>query len=249
MLQQLTHQLKNRTHIFFKYKKHSIYLECFFIFTKTHLIIWKFLRNLFKLNLTSNDVEHTDPMKKFLIVGLGNIGDKYANTRHNIGFRVLDALAEKEDLKFETQKLGDLTTYKFKGRTFILLKPSTYMNLSGKAVLYWLTKEKVPLENLLIITDDLNLPFGQLRLKTKGSDGGHNGLKDTQHKLQTSKYNRLRFGISDEFNKGRQVDYVLGEWTDEESQKLSERLDKCIEVIKSFGTAGVNNTMNTYNGK
>ncbi|WP_052461141.1 aminoacyl-tRNA hydrolase [Psychroserpens mesophilus] len=188
-------------------------------------------------------------MKKFLIVGLGNIGEQYANTRHNIGFKILDALAEKEELNFETQKLGDITTYKFKGRTFILLKPSTFMNLSGKAVLYWLTKEKIPLENLLVITDDLNLPFGSIRLKTKGSDGGHNGLKDIQDKLQTVKYNRFRFGISDEYSKGRQVDYVLGEWTEEESEKLNERLDKSIELIKSFGTAGVNNTMNAFNGK
>ena len=188
-------------------------------------------------------------MKKFLIVGLGNIGEKYANTRHNIGFKILDALVKKEDLTFETQKLGDLTTYKFKGRTFILLKPSTYMNLSGKAVQYWLTKEKVPLENLLVITDDLNLPFGNIRVKTKGSDGGHNGLKDIQNTLQSTKYNRFRFGISDEFSKGRQVDYVLGEWTDEENEKLSERLEIAIEIIKSFGTAGINNTMNSFNGK
>ena len=158
-----------------------------------------------------------DLMKKFLIVGLGNIGEKYQNTRHNIGFQILDFLAKKENLQFETKKLGDVTTYKFKGRQFILIKPSTYMNLSGKSVLYWLTQEKIPLENLLIITDDLNLPFGTIRLKTKGSDGGHNGLKDVQDKLQTINYNRFRFGISDEFSKGRQVDYVLGEWTEEES--------------------------------
>ncbi|WP_223034612.1 aminoacyl-tRNA hydrolase [Hanstruepera marina] len=207
--------------------------------------IWK----LFRKHKNTSITEETDTMKKFLIVGLGNIGEKYANTRHNIGFNILDFLAEKEDLKFETQKLGDLTTYKFKGRTFILLKPSTYMNLSGKAVQYWLTKEKIPLENLLIITDDLNLPFGSIRLKTKGSDGGHNGLKDIQDKLQTTTYNRFRFGISDEFSKGRQVDYVLGEWNDEESLKLPERLEKSVELIKSFGTAGVNNTMNTFNGK
>ncbi len=190
-----------------------------------------------------------DPMKKFLIVGLGNIGSDYKNTRHNIGFQVLDYLVAQEDLKFETQKLGDITTYKFKGRTFILLKPSTYMNLSGKAVKYWLAKEKIPLENLLVITDDLNLPFGALRLKTKGSDGGHNGLKDIQDKLATTKYNRFRFGISAEFSKGRQVDYVLGQWSDEESAKLPERLEKAMKVIKSFGTAGVSNTMNTFNGK
>lgn len=188
-------------------------------------------------------------MKKFLIAGLGNIGDKYTETRHNIGFKILDHLAAKEELKFETDKLGDLATYKFKGRTFILLKPSTYMNLSGKAIQYWLTKEKIPLENLLVITDDLNLPFGSIRLKTKGSDGGHNGLKDIQDKLQTTKYNRFRFGISDAFSKGRQIDYVLGDWTTEENMALPERLDKAIELIKSFGTAGVNNTMNTFNGK
>ena len=193
--------------------------------------------------------EEIPPMKKFLIVGLGNIGPKYHDTRHNIGFKVLDYLAEQEDLTFETQKLGDIATYKFKGRTFILLKPSTYMNLSGKAVNYWLQKEKVPLENLLVITDDLNLPFGTIRVKTKGSDGGHNGLKDIQAQLGTTKYNRFRFGISDEFSKGRQVDYVLGEWDEEEEKNLPERLKKSVEVIKSFGTAGINNTMNTFNGK
>lgn len=208
----------------------------------------KFLKKFFTRSQTVL-VEEKDPMKKFLIVGLGNIGEKYTNTRHNIGFKILDHLASKEELTFETVKLGDVTTYKFKGRTFILLKPSTYMNLSGKAVQYWLTKEKIPLENLLVITDDLNLPFGTLRLKTKGSDGGHNGLKDIQDKLNTTKYNRFRFGISDTFSKGRQVDYVLGEWEEEENQKLPERLNKCIELIKSFGTAGINNTMNTFNGK
>ena len=208
----------------------------------------KFIFNLFKKK-KSSIIEEEDPMKKYLIVGLGNIGEKYHNTRHNVGFKILDHFAKKEDLTFETKKLGNLTTYKFKGRTFILLKPSTYMNLSGKSVLYWLTKEKIPLENLLIITDDLNLPFGNIRLKIKGSDGGHNGLKDIQDKLQTTKYNRFRFGISDEFSKGRQVDYVLGNWSEEENQELPERLDKSIELIKSFGTAGINNTMNSYNGK
>lgn len=188
-------------------------------------------------------------MKKFLIVGLGNIGEKYTNTRHNIGFKVLDHLASEENLTFETQKLGDIATYKLKGRTFILLKPSTYMNLSGKAVQYWLTKEKIPLENLLVITDDLNLPFGSIRVKTKGSDGGHNGLKDIQATLNTTKYNRFRFGISDTFSKGKQIDYVLGEWCDEENKILPERLSKSIELVKSFGLAGVTNTMNTFNGK
>lgn len=199
----------------------------------------------------SNAIEQNeeDLMKKFLIVGLGNIGEKYHNTRHNIGFKVLDHLAKKESITFETVKLGDVTTLKIKGRTLLLLKPSTYMNLSGKAVKYWLEKEKVPLENLLIITDDLNLPFGTLRLKTKGSDGGHNGLKDIQDKLQTTKYNRFRFGISDTFSKGRQVDYVLGEWNEDETSKLDERLKVSTELIKSFALAGVNNTMNQFNGK
>ena len=193
--------------------------------------------------------EEIPSMKKFLIVGLGNIGPKYHNTRHNIGFRILDHLAEQESLVFEPNKLGDTATYKFKGRTFILLKPSTYMNLSGKAVNYWLQKEKVPLENLLVITDDLNLPFGSIRIKTKGSDGGHNGLKDIQAQLNTTNYNRFRFGISNEFSQGRQIDYVLGEWDEEEEAKMPERLKLSVEAIKSFGTAGVNNTMNTFNGK
>lgn len=190
-----------------------------------------------------------DLMKKFLIVGLGNVGEKYHNTRHNIGFKVLDDLAEKENVTFETQKLGDVCTIKVKGRTLKLLKPSTYMNLSGKAIKYWLEKEKIPLGNLLVITDDLNLPFGTIRLKTKGSDGGHNGLKDIQDKLQTTKYNRFRFGISDAFSKGKQVDYVLGKWSDEESSKLMERLNIASDLIKSFAFAGVNNTMNQFNGK
>jgi peptidyl-tRNA hydrolase, PTH1 family len=208
--------------------------------------MWQFLLNLFK-NKSPQDVQ--DTMKKYLIVGLGNIGEKYANTRHNIGFKILDHFASQENLSFDTQKLGDITTYKLKGRTFIFLKPSTYMNLSGKAVQYWLIKENIPLENLLVVTDDLNLPFGSIRVKTKGSDGGHNGLKDIQEKLNTTAYNRFRFGISDAFNKGQQVDYVLGEWTDEENKNLKERLDKSVELIKSFALAGINITMNSFNGK
>ncbi len=209
----------------------------------------KFLFNLFKRKKTSPFSEEDQQMKKYLIVGLGNIGGKYHNTRHNIGFNILDHFSKKQDLVFESKKLGDLTTYKFKGRTFVFLKPSTYMNLSGKAVLYWLNKEKIPLENLLIITDDLNLPFGSIRVKTKGSNGGHNGLKDIQDKLNTTHYNRFRFGIGDEFNQGRQVDYVLSKWSDDEKEKLPERLDLSIELIRSFGTAGITNTMNSFNGK
>lgn len=196
----------------------------------------------------SNKQESQLMSKKFLIVGLGNIGTDYVRTRHNIGFKVLNHLAKQNEIEFETRKLGALATYKLKGRTFLLLKPNTFMNLSGKAVKYWLDKENISLENLLVVTDDLNLPFGTLRLKTKGSNGGHNGLKDIQDKLNTINYNRLRFGISNEFSKGRQVDYVLGEWTNEESEKLDERLEQASKMLISFAMSGVNHTMNQFNG-
>jgi len=186
---------------------------------------------------------------KFLIVGLGNIGAEYVNTRHNIGFRILDFLAQKESLSFATVKLGALAEYKFKGRTFLLLKPNTYMNLSGKAVQYWMDKENIPAENLFVITDDLNLPFGSIRIKPKGSDGGHNGLKNINLVLNTQNYTRFRFGISDEFKKGQQINYVLGDWDDAEKAKLPERLEVACEIIRSFGTAGLENTMTTFNGK
>jgi PTH1 family peptidyl-tRNA hydrolase len=187
--------------------------------------------------------------KKFLIVGLGNIGAEYVNTRHNIGFKVVDHFARKESLSFQTAKLGEVTEFKIKGRTLILLKPNTYMNLSGKAVQYWMEKEKIEKENILVITDDFNLSFGTIRIKSKGSDGGHNGLKNIQLVLNSVDYPRFRFGISDEFKKGRQVDYVLGEWNEDEKVKLPERLDLAAEIITSFALAGLNNTMNTYNGK
>lgn len=194
-------------------------------------------------------LDEKNTMKKFLIVGLGNIGPKYENTRHNIGFKVLDHFAYKENLVFTSGRLGDIATYKFKGRTFLFLKPSTFMNLSGKAVYYWLDKEKIPFENVLIITDDLNLPFGSIRIKTKGSDGGHNGLKDIQAHLGTTNYNRFRFGIDNEFGRKNQIDFVLGEWEPEETKQLPERLDLSVEIIKSFVLAGITNTMNLFNGK
>ncbi len=193
--------------------------------------------------------KENNTMKKFLIVGLGNIGAEYVNTRHNIGFKVLDFFAKKENLSFDTAKLGALAEYKFKGRTFLLLKPNTYMNLSGKAVKYWMDKENIPLENVLVITDDLNLSFGTIRIKPKGSDGGHNGLKNINLILNSQNYARFRFGISDEFKRGQQVDYVLGEWNEQEKTKLSERLEVSSEIIKSFGTAGLGNTMTSFNGK
>lgn len=199
--------------------------------------------------LFEKETDNTPDMKKYLIIGLGNIGAKYENTRHNIGFKILDYFAKSEEFSFETHKLGDIATYKIKGRLLIFLKPNTYMNLSGKSIKYWMTKENILLENILVITDDLNLPFGTLRIKTKGSDGGHNGLKDTQDKLQTTKYNRFRFGIGDNFSKGRQVDYVLNEWSANEASQLIERLPVCVEAIKSFALSGMANTMNHYNGK
>ncbi|MVO09728.1 aminoacyl-tRNA hydrolase [Flavobacterium sp. TP390] len=204
----------------------------------------KWLKRIFKTNDTN-----IDSMKKFLIVGLGNIGLEYVNTRHNIGFKVLDYMANQESCGFQTVKLGDVAEVKIKGRSLFLLKPNTYMNLSGKAVKYWMEKENIPKENILVITDDLNLPFGTIRIKSKGSDGGHNGLKNIQLLLNTTEYPRFRFGISDTFKKGQQVNYVLGEWSEEEKEKLKERLEVATEIIKSFALAGLNNTMNTFNGK
>ncbi|MFS4445489.1 aminoacyl-tRNA hydrolase [Maribacter sp. 2307UL18-2] len=208
--------------------------------------MFEFLKSLFGFKKAY--FEEDDPMKKFLIVGLGNIGAEYLETRHNIGFKVLDALASQESASFESARLGDIATVKIKGKSILCLKPSTYMNLSGKALKYWMDKEKIPLQNVLIITDDINLPFGTLRLKTKGSDGGHNGLKDIQNVLQSSKYNRFRFGVGADFGKGRQVDYVLGNWNETEREQLEERLQKSSELIRSFVLAGVNITMNQFNG-
>lgn len=206
-----------------------------------------FLQKLALVFKSNNKIE--PDMKKFLIVGLGNIGEKYHNTRHNIGFSVLDVLAEKEQITFETKKLGDISRFKYKGRTFILLKPNTFMNLSGKALKYWQKIENIPLENVLVVTDDLNLPFGTLRLKAKGSAGGHNGLTNINEVLQTQNYARLRFGIGSEYGRGRQVDYVLGQWSEEEQKILEERIEICTKAISSFAMAGIANTMNTFNGK
>ena len=188
-------------------------------------------------------------MKKYLIVGLGNIGDKYKDTRHNIGFKILNDLVKNEEVSFHTEKLGDIAKFRFKGRTFILLKPSTFMNLSGKAVKYWMTKEKIPIENVLIICDDLNIPFESLRLKPKGSAGGHNGLTDINKVLNTQQYSRLRFGVGNTFSKGRQVDYVLGKWSDDELKIIPNKLEKIREIIKSFGLIGIAKTMNAFNKK
>jgi PTH1 family peptidyl-tRNA hydrolase len=201
------------------------------------------------LNLFNRKTQETDNTMKYLITGLGNIGAEYARTRHNIGFDILDAMAEEKGLTFEDKRYGAVTTYKFKGRQFILLKPNTYVNLSGRAVNYWLQKEKIPLSNLLIVVDDLALPFGTLRLKPKGGDAGHNGLKSIQGILGTTNYARLRFGIGNNFNRGQQVDYVLGTWDNEEKAVLPEKIDRAIQMIKSFGTIGTAQTMNQFNNK
>lgn len=188
-------------------------------------------------------------MSKFLIVGLGNIGDEYDDTRHNIGFAVLDKLAETQQLKFTTDRLASIAHYKFKGKTIVLVKPSTYMNLSGKAVNYWLQSEKIPLENLLIITDDIALPLGTLRLRGKGSDGGHNGLKSIQETLNSTNYARLRFGVGSDFAKGKQVDYVLGKWNSEEKKLLQPRIQLAAELVQSFVAIGLQFTMTHFNNK
>lgn len=208
--------------------------------------MFSFLRSL--LGHSRPFLDTKDPMKKFLLVGLGNIGDEYSDTRHNVGFQIMDTLARAQGFSFETQKLGDVGTFKIKGRQVLALKPSTFMNRSGKAISYWLEKENIPPEHLLVVTDDINLPFGTLRLKTKGSDGGHNGLKDIQQVLQRTDYNRLRFGVGSEFSKGRQVDYVLGQWSEEERQNLGERLDRAKDLLRSFVLAGPKITMNEFNG-
>ncbi len=189
-----------------------------------------------------------DDEVKYLIVGLGNIGTEYAETRHNIGFKVLDALAAS-DAVFTPARYGSVAKMKYKGRTLVLLKPSTYMNLSGKAVAYWLAQEKIPLENLMIVCDDLALPFGTIRIRTKGSDGGHNGLKSINASIGTTEYIRMRIGIGNSFAKGAQVDYVLSEWSDEEKADMPSKLEAAGEAIKSFATIGIERAMNLHNKK
>jgi len=206
-----------------------------------------FFRSLF--GKKQEEEQNIPTEMKYLIVGLGNPGAKYENTRHNIGFKVVEAFAEERNAPFETIKLGDVAKAKWKGRTVLLLKPSTFMNLSGKAVNYYMQKEKINPENLLVITDDLALPFGKLRMKGKGSDGGHNGLKDIQAVLNTSNYARLRFGVGNEFGQGKQVDYVLGEWDNEENKTIEERIKTATEFIKGFTTIGLNQTMSNWNNK
>jgi PTH1 family peptidyl-tRNA hydrolase len=186
---------------------------------------------------------------KYLVVGLGNIGAEYANTRHNIGFLVLDALARASNTVFSPDRYADVAHMKHKGKSFIMVKPTTYMNLSGNAVRYWLQQEKITIENLIVITDDLALPFGKLRMRGQGSDGGHNGLKHINEILQTQQYTRLRFGIGAEFSKGKQVDYVLGEWSEEEKKSLEILIEEAGKAVLSFAHIGLARTMNQFNTK
>ncbi len=184
---------------------------------------------------------------KYLIVGLGNIGPEYALTRHNVGFMVLDKLASKENLSFKLDKMASIAEFKYKSRTIILVKPTTYMNLSGKAMQYWMTQFKIPIENTMVIVDDLALPFGKLRIKPKGSSAGHNGLKNIESVLGNDLYPRLKFGIGNDFAKGRQIDYVLGQFDKNDFAELPIKLDKAIDMILSFSTLGIDRTMNFLN--
>jgi len=184
---------------------------------------------------------------KYLIVGLGNIGEDYENTRHNIGFIVLDALARASNTSFSDKRYGFVAEMKHAGRTFILLKPNTFMNLSGRSVHYWMQKEKIELDKVLIVTDDIALPLGKIRLRMKGGDAGHNGLKSIHQILGTQEYARLRFGVGNDFPKGYQIDHVLGKWTREEEEIVNSKIGLCIDIIKSFATIGPELTMTQYN--
>jgi len=186
---------------------------------------------------------------KYLVVGLGNIGEEYQDTRHNIGFIILDALARASDIAFTDKRYGNIAEYHFKGRTFLLLKPATYVNLSGKAVNFWLQKESIEPSNLLVLVDDLALPFGIVRLRPRGGDGGHNGLASIIQVLGMQEFARLRFGIGGDYTFGMQVEYVLGRWSDEEFLQLPPKITLCHEIIRSFGTAGLDKTMNLYNNR
>jgi len=186
---------------------------------------------------------------KYLIAGLGNVGVEYANTRHNVGFVVADALVQELKGNWKVERLASVSKVKFKGRSLVVIKPSTYMNLSGKSVKYWMEQEKIPIERILVVIDDIALPLGLLRMKAKGGDAGHNGLTDTIIKLNTDVFPRLRVGIGDDFPRGYQSDYVLGEWSKKEVELMIPRVEAAVEVIKSFVTIGIGRTMTAYNNK
>jgi len=186
---------------------------------------------------------------KFLVAGLGNIGEEYYNTRHNIGFRILDTLVKEYNIKYLDKRYGFIAEYRYAGKIFVLLKPTTYVNRSGRAVNYWLNKAGVPVENLLVIVDDIALPLGTLRIKSKGGDGGHNGLQNISQILGHQNYARLRFGIGSDYSYGSQVNYVLGEWSDAEEKVLQDRISICHDIITSFALNGIEKTMTEFNNK
>jgi len=202
-----------------------------------------FLKRLF-----SREETIEPDIMKYLIVGLGNIGAEYDNTRHNVGFEILDDLAAEKEATWKNEQLGAVAEFKFKGRTFILLKPNTFMNLSGKSVRFWMQKHKIKIPNLLVVLDDLNLPFGKMRMRAKGKDGGHNGLKDIDKMLGQNNYARLRFGIGSDYNKGQQVDFVLGEWSSEEQVTMKPLKEKAHKAILAYATIGASRAMSQFNG-
>ena len=202
----------------------------------------------FLVRRTIQNHEDTSTMK-YLIACLGNIGAEYDNTRHNIGFKIADRLAKDLESSFTTSRLAQVAEMKYRGKTLVVIKPTTYMNLSGRAVKYWLEQEKIPIENLLVVNDDIALPLGTLRLRKQGADGGHNGLTDIIEKLGTNVFCRLRFGLGDDFPRGRQIDFVLGQWKASEEPIVSEKADEAVEIIKSFVTQGPDRTMNLFNKK
>jgi PTH1 family peptidyl-tRNA hydrolase len=210
--------------------------------------IINFINNIFSSSKRENK-ENEEALKKILVVGLGNPGAEYKYTRHNIGFLTADRLAEKLKTAFKTERYGDVAIGRYRGKRFTIVKPNTYMNLSGKAVRYWLEKEKISIENLMVITDDVNLDFGVLRIRPKGSDGGHNGLKSIQELLNTNQYPRLRFGVGKDYPRGAQADYVLGKWTDEQMKQLPEIVEKASDAIVAFAQEGLQRTMNKFNTK
>jgi len=201
-----------------------------------------FLKRLFSRETIEPDI------MKYLIVGLGNIGAEYDDTRHNVGFEILDDLAAEKEATWKNEQLGAIAEFKFKGRTFILLKPNTYMNLSGKSVRFWMQKHKIKIPNLLVVLDDLNLPFGKMRMRAKGKDGGHNGLKDIDKMLGQNNYARLRFGIGSDYHKGQQVDFVLGKWTSEEQVNMGPLKEKARKAILAYATIGASRAMSEFNG-
>ena len=209
------------------------------------MLFISWLRQRLSREQSSSDIN----MAKYLIVGLGNIGPEYQNTRHNIGFKIIDSFADSVGAEWADERYGAVSKCRVKNAELVLLKPSTFMNLSGQAVRYWLQQEKIPIENLFVLVDDLNLPFGTIRMRKQGSAGGHNGLKNIEQLLATPNYARLRFGIGNNFNHGAQVNYVLGEWTEEENAAFPSRLTVTTDIIKSFCLQGIDRTMNLYNGK